>query len=173
MQKSIFEKGMVIHNEKYASKKKIWKTFGVVLITTICVYIPLSANFLREFGVEIKQPGALTCLLLISAVLAIYAAIIYLQHRKKLNFIYISDEDKQNIVFRFYHIQLLMAKCTSYKIPFDAFKKYEITKEGKDNYLVLYQKMGKNQLAKYPPISINSLKDEEIQQVKDLLDQYC
>lgn len=164
---------MVIHNEKYASKKKIWKTFGVVLITTICVYIPLSSNFLREFGVEVKRLSAGYCTLLILAVLAIYAGVIYFQHKKKLNFIYISDEDKQNIVFRFYHIQLLMAKCTSYKIPFDAFKKYEIVTEGKDTNLILYQKMNKNQMAKYPAICLNSLQEEEIQQVKDLLNQYA
>ena len=136
---------MVIHNEKYASRKKIWKTFGVVLITTICVYIPLSANFLREFGVEIKPLSAGWCTLLVLAVLAIYAGVVYLQHKKKLNFIYVSDEDNQNIVFRFYHIQLLMAKCTSYKIPFDAFKKYEIVNDGNDKNLILYQTMGKNQ----------------------------
>ena len=86
---------MVIHNEKYASRKKIWKTFGVVLITTICVYIPLSSMFLREFGVEVKPMSAGYCTLLILAVLAIYAGIIYLQHKRKLYFIYISDEDKQ------------------------------------------------------------------------------
>ena len=164
---------MVIHNEKYTSRKKIWKTFGVVLITTVCVYIPLSANFLREFGVEIKPLSAGVCALLVLAVLAIYAGVVYLQHKKKLNFIYISDEDNENIVFRFYHIQLLMAKCTSYKIPFEAFKKYEITNEGNDTYLILYQTMGKGQLAKYPPICLNSLQNDEIQQVKDLLNQYC
>lgn len=164
---------MVIHNEKYASRKKIWKTFGVVLITTICVYIPLSANFLREFGVEIKPLSAGWCTLLVLAVLAIYAGVVYLQHKKKLNFIYVSDEDNQNIVFRFYHIQLLMAKCTSYKIPFDAFKKYEIVNDGNDKNLILYQTMGRNQLAKYPAICVNSLQNDEIQQVKDLLNQYC
>lgn len=164
---------MVIHNEKYASKLKIWKTVGVVLITSICVSIPLSHSFLREFNVEIKPLSALQCSLFILAILAIYAGIVYTQHRKNLNFIYISDEDKQNIVFRFYHIQLLMGKCTSYKIPFDAFKKYEITKDGKDTNLTLFQRMGKNQMAKYPAICLNSLKDEEIQQVKDLLNQYC
>lgn len=164
---------MVIHNEKYASKKKIWKTVGVVLIMTICVYIPLSSYFLREFGVEIQKMSARFYVLMILAVLAIYAGIVYLQHKKKLNFIYVSDEDNQNIVFRFYHIQLLMAKCTSYKIPFDAFKKYEIVNEGKDTNLILYQMMNKNQMAKYPAICLNSLKPEEIQQVKDLLNQYC
>lgn len=164
---------MVIHNEKYTSRKKIWKTFGVVLVTTICVYIPLSANFLREFGIEIKPLSAGWCTLLVLAILAIYAGVVYLQHQKKLNFIYISDEDNQNIVFRFYHIQLLMTKCASYQIPFDSFKKYEITTNGDNKELVLYQTMGKNQLAKYPPISINSLQDEEIQQVKDLLNKYC
>ena len=164
---------MVIHNEKYASKLKIWNTFGVVAVTTICVYIPLSPLFLREFGLNSKPLSAPLCTLLILAVIGIYATIVYLRHKKKLNFIYISDEDKQNLVFRFYHIQLLMKKCNSYKIPFNSFKKYEITKEGCDCNLILYQKMERNQMAKYPPICLNSLKDEEIKQVTDLLDQYC
>ena len=133
----------------------------------------MSSIFLREFGIEVKPMNAGYCTLLILAVLAIYAGIIYLQHKRKLYFIYISDEDKQNIVFRFYHIQLLMRKCNSYKIPFDSFKKYEIITEGKDTNLILYQKMNKNQMAKYPAICLNSLKEEEIQQVKDLLNQYC
>lgn len=164
---------MVIHNEKYASKLKIWKTFGIVGVTTILVYIPLSSMFLREFGIESRQLSALECTLFMAAVIAVYAVIVWLRHKQKLNFIYISDEDKQNLVFRFYHIQLLMKKCTSYKIPFDAFKKYEIVKSEKNTDLILYQKMERNQMAKYPPISLNALKEEEIQQVKDLLNQYC
>lgn len=164
---------MVIHNEKYASKLKILKTFGVVGITTLCVYIPLSPMFLREFGVNPKPLPAPLCIVFILAIIAIYAGIIYLRHKKKLNFIYISDEDKQNLVFRFYHIQLLMRKCTSYKIPFSSFKKYEIVRCDNNCDLILYQKMEKHQLAKYPPISLNALKEEEIKQVTDLLDQYC
>jgi|SRR5574344_1575372 hypothetical protein len=164
---------MVIHNEQYASKLKIWKTIGVVGITTICVYIPLSATFLREFGIEINPLNALQCTLFIFIALGIYASIIYLRHKQRLNFIYISDEDKQNLVFRFYHIQLLMQKCNTYKIPFDAFKKYEIVKNNKDTDLILYQKMGNNQMAKYPAISLNALKEDDIQQIKDLLNQYA
>lgn len=164
---------MVIHNEKYASKLKIWKTIGVIGITTICVYIPLSATFLREFGIEINSLNALQTTLFILAAIGIYALIVYLRHKKRLNFIYISDEDKQNLVFRFYHIQLLMQKCNTYKIPFDAFRKYEIIKNNNDTNLILYQKMGKNQMAKYPAISLNALEDDDIQQIKDLLNQYC
>lgn len=164
---------MVIHNEKYASKLKIWKTFGIVGITTICVYIPLSSMLLREFGIEVNRPSALVCTLMELAVIGIYAFFVYLRHRQRLNFIYISDEDNQNLVFRFYHIQLLMQKNNSYKIPFNVFKKYEIVKNGKNTDLILYQKMAKNQLAKYPPVSLNALKDDEIQQVKDLLNKYC
>lgn len=163
---------MVIHNEKFASRKKIWKTVGVVLIMTICVYIPLSHNFLREFGVETKPLTALQCVLFILIAIAIYGVVVYLQHRKRLYFLYISDEDKQNLVFRFYHIQLLMNNCTSYQIPFDSFKKYEIVTKGTNTDLILYQTMGK-QMAKYPPISLNALEKEEIQQVRDLLDKYC
>ena len=159
---------MVIHNEKYASKLKIWKTIGVIGITTICVYIPLSATFLREFGIEINSLNAIQTTLFILAAIGIYAFIVYLRHKKRLNFIYISDEDKQNLVFRFYHIQLLMQKCNTYKIPFDAFRKYEIIKNNNDTNLILYQKMGKNQMAKYPAISLNALEDDDIQQIKDL-----
>ena len=164
---------MVIHNEKSASKLKIWKTVGVVIITTICVYIPLSATFLREFGVEVTPLNALQSTLLIFLAIGIYALIVYLRHKTRLFFIYISDEDNQNLVFRFYHIQLLMQKCNTYKIPFDAFKKYEITKHDKGTDLILYQRMGNNQMAKYSAISLNALKDDDIQQIKDLLNQHC
>lgn len=163
---------MVIHNEKYASKLKIWNTFGIIIVISLCVSIPLLHNFLREFGVEINPLKAWQCALLMLATIGIYALIIFIRHKKNLLFIYISDEDKQNLVFRFYHIQLLMGKCTSYKIPFDAFKKYEIVDEGKNKNLILYQTMDKNKLAKYPPICVNSLKDEGIEQVKELLNQY-
>jgi len=86
------------------------------------------------------------------------------------NFISISD-DNGKLVIKYYSLMLLTSKHKTIEIPFQSFEKYKLEKSvfGMKTSIIFYQKM-KGQFAKYPPLSLSALSNEEIVKLITRLD---
>jgi hypothetical protein len=78
-----------------------------------------------------------------------------------INFFFFNDQSEK-IVIKFYSLRPFMQKRRSIEISKGSLVKYEIIRSfaGLKKSLVLYQKI-KNNIAKYPPISVSALNNEE------------
>jgi len=82
-----------------------------------------------------------------------------------LNFINYSDQEGK-ITLRYFSLRPFMQKHKSIEISKNSFIKYEIISKaaGLKKYLILYQRV-QNKIAKYPPISITALTNDELNSI--------
>jgi hypothetical protein len=82
-----------------------------------------------------------------------------------LNFINYSDQEGK-ITLRYFSLRPFMQKHKSIEISKNSFIKYEIISKaaGLKKYLILYQRV-QHKVAKYPPISITALSNDELNSI--------
>ena len=82
-----------------------------------------------------------------------------------LNFINYSDQEGK-ITLKYFSLRPFMQKHKSIEISKNSFIKYEIISKaaGLKKYLILYQRI-QNKIAKYPPISITALTNNELNSI--------
>ena len=90
----------------------------------------------------------------------------------ELNYIYFSD-DEDMIIFRYFSMSVFNKKKNSIEIPKDKFGGYKIVESlgGFKKQIILYQQL-KKEKAKYRPVSITSLKGDELKILTTSLDKY-
>jgi hypothetical protein len=82
-----------------------------------------------------------------------------------LNFINYADLEGK-ITIRYFSLRPFMQKHRSIEISKNSFVKYEIISKaaGLKKYLILYQRVH-NKIAKYPPVSITALSNDELNSI--------
>ncbi|MDR1762098.1 MAG: hypothetical protein LBR55_06580 [Bacteroidales bacterium] len=161
---------MVLQNNTFAGKSKIQRIVGLIVLMLVFVIVLLWNGLAADFGwheLSVMQKTIILC-----AVSAVYALYSWQRFKKKYCFIYFTDDDKEHLVFRFYHIKLIGKKYTTYKIPMQLYAKYEIQYTKNLPELVLYQKANGGKIAKYPPISLTALSKEELNTLVEVLNTY-
>ncbi len=161
---------MTFQNSRYTGKSKIWRISWLLIVCSATTLIAMGESVAGEFGYK-GDVSLLFKLPAIAAIWIVYGVFTYVRHKKKYCFIFFTDEDKQNLVFRFYHIKIFGKKYSTYKIPIPDFYKYQIVKENNKHELYLYQRI-QNKFAKYPPISITALTKSEISTLMQELNTY-
>lgn len=161
---------MILQNNNFAGKSKIQRITGLIILMIVVVTTLLWNDLARDFG-WFELPTALKITILLAAAIA-YTLYNWLRYRKKYCFVYFTDEDKEHLVFRFYHIKLFGKKFTTYKIPMQLYSKYEVSHNKNIPELVLFQKTQSGKLAKYPPISLSAFNAEELNELTKALDSY-
>jgi FlaA1/EpsC-like NDP-sugar epimerase len=161
---------VILQNNTFAGKSKIQRIIALIVLMLIFVVTLLWNSVAIDFGLYQLSPTQK--LFILFAASAAYAVYNWLRFRQKYTFIYFTDDDKEHLVFRFYHIKLIGKKFTTYKIPIQLYAKYEISHANTLPELVLYQRTEAGKLAKYPPISLTALKSAELKELTDALDMY-
>jgi len=161
---------VVLQNNTFAGKSKIQRMIALITLMVVFVLVLLWNSLAVEFGWAELGTTPKTILVFIAG--AAYAFYNWHRFRQKYCFIYFTDDDKEHLVFRFYHIRLIGKKFTTYKIPMQLYAKYEIEYTNKLPELVLYQKAQGGKIAKYPPISLTALNKEELKTLTETLDTY-
>lgn len=161
---------MILQNNTFAGKSKIQRIVGLIVLMLVFVVTLLWNSLARDLGWGILSSMHETVILFVAS--AAYAFYNWQRFRKKYCFIYFTDDDKEHLVFRFYHIKLIGKKYTTYKIPMQLYAHYVIEYIDKLPVLVLYQKAQGGKLAKYPPISLTALNSKELTELTQTLDAY-
>ena len=109
---------------------------------------------------------------------AIVLAVAYLlqniyEYLRDFNYIYFSDEDeKGKLLLRYVSLRPFNNKKQSIEIKNDDLHSYKINRKGlnlkQELVLYVYTPQG---IAKYPPISISALSEEEFNKMKKILNQ--
>ncbi len=160
---------MILQNNTFAGKSKIQRIAALIMLMVVFVITLLWNSLAVEFD-WYQLSNSQKAFIVVIAGMA-YTFYNWLRFRKKYCFIYFTDDDKEHLVFRFYHIKLIGKKYTTYKIPMQLYAKYEILHTNKLPELVLFQTQGRK-LAKYPPISLTALSKEELNILTETLDTY-
>ncbi|MDR0940621.1 MAG: hypothetical protein LBM68_00170 [Bacteroidales bacterium] len=161
---------MILQNNTFAGKSKIQRIIGLIALMLVFVITLLWNGLAAEFNwSQLSSSQKIVILLIASAIYALYN---WLRFKKKYCFIYFTDDDKEHLVFRFYHIKLIGKKYTTYKIPVQLYARYKIQYTNNLPELVLYQKTQSGKLAKYPPISLSALNKQEFKELTETLDTY-
>lgn len=161
---------MILQNNTFAGKSKIQRIIGLIALMLVFVITLLWNGLAIDFGWYQLLPSQKAVILLIASIA--YALYNWLRFKKKYCFVYFTDDDKEHLVFRFYHIKLIGKKYTTYKIPVQLYAKYEILHTKNLPELILYQKTQSGKLAKYPPISLSALNNAELKELTETLDTY-
>ncbi|MFP3860378.1 MAG: hypothetical protein ACLFUW_06110 [Bacteroidales bacterium] len=109
--------------------------------------------------------------------LAIFATLIYLAHNvyeyiKDFNYIYFSDEENHKILLRYVSLMPLKNKKYSVEIKKSDLHSYKISRSSMNlrQELILYVRTPQG-IAKYPPVSITALSEDELNQMKKALNK--
>jgi len=162
---------MVFHNGQFTGKLQIRSFISISSLIIFILLMFFIGTIIREFGHNIDFPFMYRYLIIILAI-GIYAWYSHTILKKNYYYIYFTDDDKNHLVFRFYHIKTFGKKYTTYKIPITAFYSFEISENFGQKQLVLYQKMQNNKIAKYAPINISALSRDQIITLTEALQQY-
>lgn len=145
---------MVIDNTKVVVRDRQMMYMMAISLTIIIPIFCFADVFDNPvFGINRELYIIVTC--------AIYLLVNIYRFVLDLNYIYFNDFDDK-LVFKFYTLRPFMQKRRSIEIKKESFCKFKIKKSiaGQKKSLILFQ-LVKNKVAKYPPISISALNEEE------------
>lgn len=93
------------------------------------------------------------------------------EYLKDFNYIYFSDGGEK-LLFRYASLRPFHNKRYSIEIDKNKYQGYKILRKPLKQKIVFYVKTPQG-TAKYPPVSITGLKEEELNQLKHALNQYA
>ena len=148
---------MKIENKKRAS---IIRLIYLALPIFFIILISIS-YFLKSFPNYIYLSIIITLFI---------AAIILLNHLKLFYIIFSNDEGK--LILRYLSLGPFGGSRKSLEFPLKDFVNYQISRKtyGYKKEIILYRQTPKG-IAKYPPVSISSLNENEIKKIKKILKQ--
>jgi hypothetical protein len=145
---------MIIDNTKVVVRDRMMMYMMAISLTVIIPLICLS-DFFNDpvFGISRELYVIFVC--------AVYIFYNLYRFFLNLNYFYFNDQSEK-IVIKYYSMRPFMQKRKSIEITKASFVKYEIIRSfiGRKKSVVLFQRI-KNQIAKYPPVSVSALNDEE------------
>jgi hypothetical protein len=156
---------MTIENQKTVIRIFLRKML-IAIITVVIIVAMLATDWFKPDLLGITQYWW------IILVAAIYILLVCGSWIRGLNYFYFNDKGDK-LIIRYYPIRPLGRKKRAVQIPKTALAKYEIIKTslGLKKVLVLHQHVKKN-VAKYPPIGITSLTEEELSRLEQQLSLY-
>ncbi len=156
---------MQLDNQKTILNFNIRRIVVLLVFVGIVIFILLT-NYLDQviFNLNKKE--------LTIVVIGIYLAYAFYNYYLNINYIFFSSNNKK-ITFRHTSLRPSDSKRSAIEIPLKNFKSYKIQKQffGLKKTLILYV-ITKTGVAKYPPVSISSLTEEEIKRIAFELDKY-
>jgi hypothetical protein len=156
---------MVFDNKKTTMRIYSRKMIQAIIAVALLMVILVSGWFERDvLGVTKYQWVILVTL--------IYLVLVLLSRIRQMNFFYFSDEGDK-ILIRYHPIHPLVQKKSAIQIPKTGLAGYDIRSSilGLKKVLILRQSV-KGKVAIYPPISITSLSEREINLLEKYLDKY-
>jgi hypothetical protein len=156
---------MVFDNKKTTIRIYLWKMIQAIITVVLLMIILVSGWFERDvLGVPKYQWVILVAM--------VYLVLVAVSRLRQSNFFYFSDEGDK-ILIRYHPIHPLVQKKSAVQIPKTGLAGYDIRSFffGIKKVLILKQSM-KGKVATYPPISITSLSDREIDLLEKYLDRY-
>jgi hypothetical protein len=155
---------MIIENKKQTFKIWLQKFFATVL------FVPAILVIWFTRLLDNLVPGMEKVHYLLIACIPYFALLLY-HYLLKPYFIFFTDNGDK-IILRYYPINAFNNKKHSIEIPKKNFVKFETKKFflGREK-IILYRRQ-KNQIAKFPPISLSAMKKGEVEQMKRVLLQY-
>lgn len=154
---------MQFDNKKFAAKSRLYRlVITLFFIGNVAALVYLEATDINSYNIY--------RILYASIILLAYIVFNVVRIKKKYNYIFLSD-DFAKITIRFYPLVMIGRKYKAYEIPIDNFYKYEIIESGFVKQLILSQRKN-GRVAQYPPISISALSENELNFMKNMLNQY-
>jgi len=145
---------MTINNTKVVIRDRMMMYIMAISLIVIILVICLS-DFFNDPVIGLSRE------MYVIIVCAIYIFYNFYRFILNINFFFFNDQSEK-IVIKYYSLRPFMQKRRSIEIAKGLLVKYEIIRSfaGLKKNLVIYQKV-KNNIAKYPPISVSALNNEE------------
>ncbi len=145
---------MTFDNQLSVTKYRI-RRFVVTLLVAAAIIVVLVSNWFHFRG-EFYDRKWLALYIFVA-----YAAFILLNYLRDFNYFYFSD-DGDMLRIKYFAVRLMSSKASRIEIPKNTFAGYKVNPRFMNlgENLVLFQHV-KNGTAKYPPISISSLTENE------------
>jgi len=138
------------------------------------VFIPLIIGMALLLSFESQTFGIPDQIYIMGIILLslLYLFVIYYYYTLDPNYFYYSD-DENSMVFKYYSTRLISSAHNRIEIPFSSFVKFQLETKffGKKPELILFQRTPKG-IAKYPPISLSGLSDNQINQLKKIMETH-
>jgi len=138
-----------------------------VLIFLVLVILLLLSDLVEDSFLGLNKYHWAIVLALIYILINVY------EHIRDFNYIYVDDSEGK-ILFRYISLQPFKNKKYSIEIDKRKFYKYKILRSFLNirMHIVLYVQTPHG-IAKYPPISITALDDDNLNKLKKMLNQYA
>jgi hypothetical protein len=156
---------MLIDNSDVVIKdRKILYLSAIGLIIIICFFLFADVFDEPVFGLSREVYIIIACVIYIAT--NIYWFLL------DLNYFYYNDEGDK-LIFKYYSLRPFMQKRCTVEIPKNTLMKFTISSSmfGNKKSLVLFQRI-KNNTAKYPPISISALSNQELHDLEASLNSF-
>jgi len=156
---------MQLDNQKTILNFNIRRIVVLLIFVGIVIFILLT-NYLNGVILNLSKKE------LALFVVGIYLVYAFYNYYLNINYIVFTTSNKK-ITLRYSSVRPSDSKRNAIEIPLKNFKSYKIQKEffGLKKNLILYV-ITKTGVAKYPPVSISSLSDEEIKRIAFELDKH-
>ena len=156
---------MIIDNQQTVIRIFLRKMF-LAIITVVIIVAMLATDWFKPELLGITQYQW------IILVAAIYILLMAGSWLRGLNYFYFNDKGDK-LIIRYYAIRPLGRRKRAVQIPKTTLAKYEIIKTnlGLKKVLILHQHIKKN-VAKYPPIGVTSLTQDELSRLEQQLSLY-
>jgi hypothetical protein len=157
---------MEIENKKKTIKINQMRYIAVIIFLPLIVLL-LTSDVIEDTLWGLNKYHWAIVLTLIYIGLNIY------EHIRDYNYIYV-DDSEEKILFRYISLQPLKNRKYSIEIEKGKFYKYKIVRSFMNirKHIILYVNTPHG-IAKYPPISITALDEDNMNKLKKLLNQYA
>jgi len=156
---------MIIENSKTAIRIRLRTFFATVIVVALIAIIYTTRILINPIWGLNKSHWSFI-------IIGVFVLILILHNFRDFHYIYFSDNGN-NIVFRYYSMQIFSGKKNTLEINKKDFVKFQTNSSlfKMKDYLIIYQKLRKG-IAKYPPISITGLSKKDKTNLKNQLSLY-
>lgn len=145
---------MTFDNQLSVTKYRI-RRFVITILVAVAIIVVLVSNWFHFRGEWYDRKW------LALYIIVVYAVFILINYLRDFNYFYFSD-DGDMLRIKYFAVRLMSSKASKIEIPKSTFAGYNVKPRllNLGENLILYQRV-KNGTAKYPPISISSLTENE------------